>query len=223
MVQRLWHPVFFIQMNLINRSGRVRLTTMMKKMFTYIRSAVLPPITEVLPGRSRKLMGGPVSFFTRTVPVTVRYTLLIVFFYFLIELAVWAIVELVLLFKIAEIFRVDFLVEAFFSMIGEQIFRIGFYIFIFLMLIHIVRIMGTSLYLHRGDLVIVRRLPFMMQVIRFPTSAIQMISYYQIPGERFLKTGTVELGLQESQKVRIQSIPEVEKVAADLSKSVKQR
>ena len=183
-----------------------------------------PQIDRLLPesGERRPIFGAS-SAPLRLVPVLaegIAWWLLILFVNWLLGDALF---RAVVLFKLPEIFRVEFLNPEFFHGIART-FRKAAMLALFLWFSYrTLEVLGRHAFAVGSELFLIRRLPLAVRVTRIPFSRIRAVTFDQYPGERLFGSGEITLHWEGDGSLRLPTVLGVEEKVEFLARKIRGR
>ena len=180
-------------------------------MLHQLRHLLYPAAQRLLPDEpGRRLVGGYPSYFIRILPELTILT----FYYALILLVEYGLtiylIQLVDLFKLSKVFKVDFLTQENFAWLAAELRRALTWILLLYGAFRLLLIWGTELYLTARSLILLIRLPLFARSVHIPLGKIRLVALEQWPGERLFTTGQIRIVFSDQEAIVVPMVPFVE-------------
>jgi len=188
-----------------------------KKIYYEVSHIIYPNIERILPpGHNRRIAGGKKYLFLGTIPVIIKTIIWIALLFIGVWLLKDVLFNFIILLKFDKIFKFNFINKEFFNNLGLYFNLSGLFIILLFLIKNILSIYGTSIYITKNEIIIIKRLLFRASVSRILIKKIRNISFKQFFGERILKTGTIEIYFDNNYFIELNNIPDVESIAAHI-------
>lgn len=166
-----------------------------------------PLAEKLVPGSPRRLVGGILALPVRLVPLLLTCAAYLGLVYLGEFIVGELLYRFVVLLKLPKVFRIEWLEPSFFGMLGYQFRRAGLAVLALYAAYRALGTAGSAVYLTDREIVVLKRWPFSVSLIRIPLTSIRYAGFVQFPGERLLTTGRIVLSWSDRETLTLPGVP----------------